>query len=181
MSDQKPKSQQQNTSKNVEPEEELISKSELKRQSKDLQKLGEALVNLTPAHFATIPLDEELQESLNIARLINKKKDGYRRQLQFIGKLLRHRDNADIEAALAKLTHQHQANNAAFHALERAREEVIDQGDTAIQQLIEAHPALDRQKLRQFQRQVKKEREKNAPPKAYRELFQYLKDVIHQE
>lgn len=181
MSDQKPKSRQQSTQTNAEPEEELISKSELKRQSKDLQKLGESLVNLTPAHFATIPLDEELQESLEIARIINKKKDGYRRQLQFIGKLLRHRDTADIELALAKLTHHHQANNAAFHALEQARDDVIEQGDPAIQALIEKYPELDRQKLRQFQRQVKKEREKNAAPKAYRELFQYLKEVTEEK
>ena len=181
MSDQKSKSQQETAFDNVEHEEELVSKSELKRQSKELQKLGESLVNLTPAHFATIPLDEELQDALEIARTINKKKDGYRRQLQFIGKLLRHRDTTSIELALAKLTHQHRANNAAFHALERAREDIIEQGDNAIQRLIEQYPLLERQKLRQFQRQINKEREKNAPPKAFRELFQYLKEIMHDE
>ncbi|RUP81101.1 hypothetical protein C7Y69_09605 [Alteromonas sp. KS69] len=181
MSDQKSKSRQQSKLESAEPEEELISKSELKRQSKDLQKLGQTVVNLTPAHYATIPLDEELKDALDIARVINKKKDGYRRQLQFIGKLLRQRDNTPIEVALAKITHQHQANNAAFHELERAREDVITRGDDAIQGLIEQYPELDRQKLRQFHRQVKKEQEKNAPPKAYRELFQYLKDVTQKE
>ena len=45
---------------------------------------------------------------------------------------------------------------------------------------MEEHPALDRQKLRQFHRQIRKERENNAPPKAFRELFQYLKEVIHE-
>ena len=182
MSDSKPNSPQHHHGKGANSvDEELISKSELKRQSKTLQKLGETLVGLTPAHFATIPLDEELQEALEIGRSVNKKKEGYRRQIQFIGKLLRQRDNAPIEEALAKITHQHQASNAAFHALEKAREAVIEEGDAAIQRLIEAHPDLDRQKLRQFNRQIKKEREKNAPPKAFRELFQYLKDTIHEE
>jgi len=162
-------------------EEEEISKTELKRQAKELHKLGETLVGLTDAHVATIPMDEELADAVAIARRINKKKDGYRRQLQFIGKVLRQRDTAPIEEALAKITHQHQASNAAFHALEKAREAVISQGDSAIQKLIEEYPELDRQKLRQFHRQIKKEREKNAPPKAFRELFQYLKDVIHED
>jgi ribosome-associated protein len=126
-------------------------------------------------------MDEELADAVAIARKVNKKKDGYRRQLQFIGKALRQRDTALIEEALAKISHQHQASNAAFHALEKAREAVIVQGDPAIQKLIEAHPELDRQKLRQFHRQIKKEREKNAPPKAFTELFQYLKDVIHDD
>jgi ribosome-associated protein len=162
-------------------EEDFVSKTELKRQAKELHKLGETLVNLTDAHVATIPMDEELADAVAIARKVNKKKDGYRRQLQFIGKVLRQRDTTAIEEALSKITHQHQASNAAFHALEKAREAVIAQGDPAIQKLIEAHPELDRQKLRQFHRQIKKEREKNAPPKAFRELFQYLKDVIHEE
>lgn len=74
MSDQKSKSRQQSKLESAEPEEELISKSELKRQSKDLQKLGQTVVNLTPAHYATIPLDEELKDALDIARVINKKK-----------------------------------------------------------------------------------------------------------
>ena len=162
-------------------EEELVSKTELKRQAKELHKLGETLVNLTDAHIATIPMDEELADAVAIARRVNKKKDGYRRQLQFIGKTLRNRDTTAIEEALAKLTHQHRAANAAFHALEKARESIIEQGDPAIQKLIEQYPELDRQKLRQFHRQIKKEREENAPPKAFRELFQYLKDVMHDD
>ncbi|RDV25563.1 ribosome-associated protein [Alteromonas aestuariivivens] len=158
--------------------DEPLSKTELKRQSERLQKLGEELVNLSAAHLATIPMDDELADAVNLARNINRKKDGYRRQLQFIGKLMRQRETDEIEQALASLTHQHQAANAAFHELEKAREAVIQKGDSAIQTLIEQYPELDRQKLRQFHRQVKKEREKSAPPKAFRELFQYLKEII---
>lgn len=177
MSDRKPNSQQESAFE----DEDFISKSELKRQAKEHQKLGERLVNLTPAHLATIPLDEELADAVDVARSVSRKKEGFRRQIQFIGKLLRQRDNSAIEEAMAKLVNQHQASNLAFHKLEKAREAVIEEGDSAIQALIEEHPELDRQKLRQFHRQVNKEREKNAPPKAFRELFQYLKEVIGDE
>ena len=182
MSDNKHHSDEENYFDDGHPEDgsDIVSKSELKRQSEELQKLGEALVNLSAAHIATIPMDEELEDAVMLARNINRKKDGFRRQLQFIGKLMRSRDVSDIEAAMARLTHQHQAQNAAFHALEKAREDVINKGDEAIQRLVEEHPQLDRQKLRQFHRQVKKEREKNSPPKAFRELFQYLKEMIHE-
>ncbi|MCW8091033.1 ribosome biogenesis factor YjgA [Alteromonas sp. ASW11-130] len=167
-----------NSSHSPEDELEPLSKSELKRKSAALQKLGEDMVHLTPAQLATIPLDDELADAVAVARKINRKKDGYRRQLQFIGKLLRHRDTEEIEQAMAMLNQKHAQQNSEFHALEKAREDIANQGDTAIQALLETYPELDRQKLRQFHRQIKKEKEKSAPPKAYRELFQYLKSTI---
>lgn len=164
-----------------EEEIEYVSKTELKRISEQLQKMGEEIVGLSDAHLATIPMDEELAEAIAIARKISRKKDGFRRQLQFIGKLMRFRDTQAIEAALAKLKNQHQAHNAAFHAMEKARDAIIAQGDAAIQPLLEEFGTMERQKLRQFHRQIKKEREKNAPPKAFRELFQYLKEHMGAE
>ena len=181
MSDRNPNSQQDPQFNDELEDENFISKTELKQQAKEHQKLGESIVNLTPAHLDTVPLDEELADAVNVARNVSRKKEGFRRQLQFIGKLLRQRDTTAIEEAMAKLAHQHQASNVAFHKLEKAREAVIEQGDSAIQALIEEYPSLDRQKLRQFHRQVKKEQEKNAPPRAFRELFQYLKEVIHED
>ncbi len=159
-------------------EHEPISKSELKRQSAALHKLGEDMVNLTPAQLATFPLDEELADAINVARKINRKKDGYRRQLQFIAKLLRQRDTQAIEQAMAMLNQHHAQQNSVFHALEQIRDDIANKGDPAIQSVLQSHPELDRQKLRQFHRQIKKEREKSAPPKAYRELFQYLKSTL---
>ncbi|MCW8109825.1 ribosome-associated protein [Alteromonas ponticola] len=157
---------------------EPLSKSELKRQSAALQKLGQEMVNLTPAQLATFPLDDELADAIAVAQKINRKKDGYRRQLQFIGKLLRQRETNEIEQAMAMLNQQHVQQNAEFHALEKARDDIANQGDAAIQEILAEHPELDRQKLRQFYRQINKEKEKSAPPKAYRELFQYLKNTI---
>ena len=83
-----------------------------------------------------------------------------------------------IETALAKLQHQHNEHNALFHKLEKARDAIADQGDSAIEPLLSDYPQLERQKLRQFHRAIVKERSNNKPPKAYRELFQYLKGAI---
>lgn len=157
---------------------QFVSKTQRKRESEEKQKLGELLVSLTDAHLASIPLDEELNEAVQLARKVNKKKDGYRRQLQFIGKLLRSRDLTPIEHALDKINSRHAQDNAHFHQLEQFRERIIEGGDDSIQQVIEAHPSLSRQTLRQLYRQVLKEREQNKPPKAYRALFQYLKEQL---
>ncbi|MET1219240.1 MAG: ribosome biogenesis factor YjgA [Glaciecola sp.] len=159
----------------LDDEPEYVSKTQLKQQADALQQLGKQLVELPNATLKTFPLDEELAESIALAQRINRKKDGFRRQLQFIGKLLRQRDTEALEQALASLQTKHKQANAAFHALEQTRDNLIAQGDNAIQALMETHPALDRQRLRQLIRQAKKEAEQNKPPKAYRELFQYLK------
>lgn len=160
---------------------EPLSKTELKRQSALLQKKGLALINLSPAHLQTIPMDEQLEEAVMQARAMSRKKEGFRRQIQYIGKLLRQRDVTPINEAMDKLAHQHQETNAAFHAMEKAREDIIERGDDAIQALLETYPAMDRQRLRQLHRQIKKEREKNSAPRAYRELFQYLKEQMEPE
>jgi ribosome-associated protein len=162
-------------------QDQYVSKSQLKQESTERQKLGEAIVALTPANLATIPMDEELEEAIVLARKINRKKDGYRRQLQFIGKLLRSRDVEPLQLALDKLSATHGQANAHFHKLEKLRDSIADDGDDAIQKALEEYPHLSRQTLRQQYRQIQKERQKNAPPKTYRALFQYLKTEIGEE
>lgn len=159
-------------------EDDFKSKSQLKRESEAAQKLGQELVELTDASLAKLPLDDELVDAVKLAGRINRKKDGYRRQLQFIGKLMRSRDLQPIEEALARLKAPHQQATNQFHKLEQARDQILSQGDDAIQALLLEHPQLDRQKLRQFARQASKEQQQNKPPKAARELFKYLKQQI---
>lgn len=80
---------------------EKISKSERKRQMLALQKIGETLVKLSDAQLAQIPLDDTLLDAVNFARSL-KSHEAKRRQLQYIGKLMRHIDPAPIQAALEK-------------------------------------------------------------------------------
>lgn len=158
---------------------ELIkSKTQLKQDAEDIKQLGVALVEFSNAQLDEIPMNDELREAIQLANRINKKKDGYRRQLQLIGKMLRQCDIEQIEDGIHKLRAHHLKSNDKFHQLELLRDDIVSQGDSAIQALLDQHPDLDRQKLRQMQRQAVKQKEAEKPPKAAREIFQYLKQNI---
>lgn len=84
-------------------------------------------------------------------------------------------DPEPIQAALDLLNNKHSQQSIELHKLEKMRDRVVAEGDKAINDVMALHPKADRQKLRQLARQAKKEQEGNKPPKAYREIFQYLK------
>lgn len=163
-----------------EEHDDYKSKSQVKREMQEIKKIGDKLVNLGAA-LKQVPIDDELAAAIELARRINKKKDGYRRQLLFIGKLLRVRDLDPIEQALKQLEMHHQQNTAKFHQLEMLRDKLLGGGDAEIQETLEEYPFLERQKLRQLLRTAQKEQSQNKPPAAARELFQYLKAEIGQE
>lgn len=161
-----------------EDENDIISKSELKRESTALQKLGERLVDLSPSALKQVPLSENLADAIALAHKISGKHEALRRQMQYIGKLMRVEDAEPIEAALDVISNKHQAATHAFHQLELLRDKLVTEGDSAISTLLEKHPNLERQKLRQLIRQTNKEAAGNKPPKASRELFKYLRETI---
>lgn len=162
-----------------ENDSDILSKTQLKSQMNDLQKLGESLIDLSPASLAKIPMDEDLLDAVMLARRILRKKEGYRRQLQLIGKLMRHRDVQPIEQALIVIQNSYQKATGAFHKLEVLRDEILAKGDEAIETVLAEHTQLDRQKLRQLVRQANKQQSENKAPKAARELFKYLKQAIN--
>ncbi|EJN6828091.1 hypothetical protein ATY37_06170 [Vibrio cidicii] len=160
-----------------EPEEEIIivSKSEMKRDMDELQKLGEELVELKPSVLAKFPISEDLLEAIKDAQRF--KNEARRRQLQYIGKVMRQEDPEPIQAALDKLRNKHSQNTAVLHKLETLRDRVIAEGDSVIDEVMELYPAADRQRLRQLARTAVKEKQNNKPPKAFREIFQVLKQL----
>lgn len=158
-------------------DDSLISKSQLKREAEAQQALGTKLVNLSAGKLEKIPLDDELRAAIALAQRIRNKREGYRRQLQLIGKLMRHLDTAELEQALAAIAHQHDEQNARFHQLEKQRDAILAQGDSAIQAFLDDYPDADRQKLRQLYRQAQKEQQQQKPPAAARQLFKYLRSV----
>ena len=166
------------TAHDDEWEYEGPSKSEMKRESERLQQLGTELVNLKPTELAKVPLDEEMLDAIALAHRLQGKREAFRRQLQFIGRLMRNSEVDAIEQALEVIRSRHVAGNARMHKLEQLREKLIADGDEAINALLGEYHELDRQKLRQLVRQAKKEREGNKPPAAFRELFQYLHDEL---
>lgn len=152
-----------------------ISKSQRKRESQALRHLGETLVGLPPRQLDKIPLDEELRDAIDLCRRINSH-SARKRQLGFIGKLLRHSETDDIEAALDRIQQQAQQSVQQFHQLEQLRDLLIEQGDSAIQQVAEKHPHVDRQHLRHLIRQARKDHTAQKP-KGPRALFKFLRDL----
>jgi len=158
------------------PEEEAPkSKSALKREMTALQKLGEELVELPEAKLAKVPMPEQLEDAVMLARRL-KNREGKRRQMQYIGKLMRTIDSDAIRQALEQFHHESVAFRQQFHKLENWRDRLLAEGDGALQDLLHDMPELDRQHLRQLIRQAQKEASQNKPPAAARKLFKYLRD-----
>jgi ribosome-associated protein len=163
------------------PEEEIIfvSRTELKRDAKELHQLGVDIASLSKKQRETIPMDDELFEAMELADRLKTKTEAFRRHLNYLSKLLRLATNIDdIINAYNIIQNKHAKGNVLFHKIEHLRDEIIENGDSKINELVEQHPELDRQRLRQLARQAKKEKAANKPAKAYREIFQCLKQFI---
>lgn len=156
---------------------EFVSKSEMKREMHRRQNLGEELVKLTREQLSQFDLPDSLQEALQAAKSIHQR-GALKRQLQYIGRLMREIDPDPIQQQLDTLQGHSKQAHAQLHAIERWRDKLLDQGDDALEELIQQHPEVDRQHIRQLLRTAHKEHKANKPPKAYRVLFKYLKEII---
>ena len=158
------------------PDEELPkSKTAIKREMTELQKLGEELVNLPAAKLEKISLPEDLEEAVMLARRL-KNREGKRRQLQYIGKLMRVIDSDSIRESLESFHQDSVAFRQQFHKLEIWRDRLLNEGDSALEELMREKPGMDRQHLRQLIRQAQKQASQNKPPVAARKLFKYLRE-----
>lgn len=162
----------------VDPDDELPpSKSALKRQMHELQRLGEALLELNDKQLATIPIaDEQLLDALHECQRI-RSNSARKRHLQLIGKLMRHLDPQPIAAALASIHQERHTATAEFHDLEALRDAVLNAGVAGIEDIVKRFPTADRQHLRQLVRQHQRELKQNKPPAASRKLFRYLREL----
>ncbi|WP_417344953.1 ribosome biogenesis factor YjgA [Ferrimonas sp.] len=163
-------------------EEEWISKSELKREAEQLQKIGNEIVALGKNDLAKVPMDEELEDAVALAQRLKGKNEAHRRQLQFVGKLLRSRDPEPLVAALDKIRNKHNQANQEFHKMEQWRDRLIAEGDDAMQELFAEVPAMaeERQRVRQLIRQAAKEAKASKPPKSSRELFKLVRQYLEE-
>ncbi|MFS2221251.1 ribosome biogenesis factor YjgA [Pantoea sp. B65] len=160
-----------------EEDDEIIwvSKSEIKRDAEELKRLGAEMVELGKNSLDKIPLDDDLRAAIDLAQKI--KKEGRRRQLQLIGKMLRSRDEEPIRLALDKLKNRHNQQVALFHKLEMLRDRLVEEGDEAVPDVLNLYPHADRQQLRSMIRNAQKEKAANKPPKSSRQIFQYLREL----
>jgi ribosome-associated protein len=169
-------------SSEFEQEYERPSKSEAKRQSLEVQKLGEELVNEARDRVKRVPMPEDVRDAILMCQTITNH-EGRRRQMQFVGKMMRKLDDEEVAAIQRTIDSwkgASKAETAALHALERRREKLLAD-DKELTKLLEAHPELDVQQLRTLIRNARKEQLENKPPKAYREIFQILKEIGKQD
>ena len=131
---------------------EIVSKTQLKRESHAIQDLGKRLVALPAEQLARIPLDEQVLDAIALAKRIQNKRSALKRHYQFLGKLLRARDTDPILDALTEIDNASQHSIQLHHRAERWRDRIIEQGNDAIDALLAEIGQADRQKLRQLWR-----------------------------
>jgi ribosome-associated protein len=152
------------------------SKTRRKRDVEALQELGSELLEFSEEVLHQLDLPEGLLDAIREARKI-RSHGARRRQLQYIGKLMRNIDPAPIRAAIAAREHQQETHTQAFHLLEELRDALVLQGDSALGQVLEHFPQADRQHLRKLARQARREHDEHQPPKTSRRLFRYLREL----
>lgn len=154
------------------------SKSQKKREMNALQDLGEQLVALSSDQLKKIELPDTLREAVRDAQRFNSH-GARRRQMQYIGKLMREIEPEPIQSALDEINGLSAAANARLHWLESQRLRLLE-NESVIGELARDHPGVDIQHLRQLRRNALKEQEQGKPPRAFREIFQVLKELQNQ-
>lgn len=148
------------------------SKTRRKRDMHDLQDLGAALVDVDPRVVAQLALPETLADAIALARTITKH-EGRRRQIQYVGRLMRDVDPAPIRAALARLAGVGREAKAHFAAAEAWRDRLLAEAD-AIDAFVVQHPGVDRATLAALVADARAERAAGRPPHRYRALFRLV-------
>jgi ribosome-associated protein len=159
-----------------EPQFEKPSKTRLKQQAHDLQALGQELVEMPARRLVDVPMPEGLRDAITEYRR-TKSFEGKRRQLQFIGKQMRHADEAPLREAVAAFKLGAARNTLTLHETERWRDELVA-GDEALTRWAAEFQASDLQQLRSLVRAARKDAaaalaQRNG--RGYRELFQFIK------
>ena len=154
----------------------LPSKTRRKAAMHALQDLGEAMVRLTPARLAALALPERLADAITEARQITRW-EARRRQMQFIGRLMRDVDPLPIQARIEQWEGAPNAEKARLAHVERWRTRLLSEGD-ALDRLCAEHPRADRPRLESLVTRVRDERAHGQPPHAYRELFRTLNALL---
>ncbi len=155
------------------------SRTQQRRDALAVLSLAAQLVELQPSRLAKLELPEDVLQEVATTRRITSH-IARKRQLAFLAKLMRRHGEEAFAAARAELgenRERQRQENAAMHRLEALRERLLEDDESALSGLIEQYPEVDRQHLRSLIRQARSERAGNKPPKAYREIYQLLKQL----
>ena len=158
-------------------DDDWVSKTQRKKECDDILVLGERLIVLNKEELDQINMDDELRDAIEEAQRI-KSNNALKRQKHFIAKIIRGLGDETLTSQLERVLHKHDIYNADFKRMEKWRDNIIENGDKAINAFIEEHPQADRSRLRQLVRNADKEKKNNKPPAAYRQIFKYIREVI---
>ena len=166
-------------------EDDFISKTRRKRQMHELQSIGEALVQLSPEKLARIDLPEELRDAIADARRFTKH-EARRRQMQYIGRIMRDIDPGPIVESLNALEAPSKHQTAILHLVEQWRRDLLDDPE-AVNRFVQAFPEADPHRLRALieaanhgrgTSRQEDDRRASRPPRQFRELFHVLNAIL---
>lgn len=156
--------------------DEIPSKTQRKKDMHELQALGAELVELNEDQLASIELPERLLDAVQEARRI-RKHEARRRQLQYIGKIMRDVDPDPIRERLNAYKAVSREHTARLHRIERWRDRLLAD-EEAMTELLREHPGADAARLRLLVRNAARERDAGQPPRSYRALFKALGELL---
>jgi len=159
-----------------EIDQELKSKTEIKKEMHQLQDFGQQLIEMSKHQRSRLPLTDDLKDAMIVADKIRNKNEALRRHIRHIAKILVETDLAPIYQAIDVMANKHQQETAKFNRLENLRDELIEQGNEAIEALLAEFEKMERQKLKQLVRHAAKEKKAEKLGKHYRNLFAYIKE-----
>lgn len=157
-------------------EEELKSKTEIKREMHQLQDFAQRLIEMSKHQRSRLPLSDDLKDAMVLADKITNKHEALRRHIRHTAKILLETDLEPIHQAIEVMANKHQQETAKFIRLESLRDDLITQGNSAVEALIAEFPNIERQKIKQLIRNAAKEKKAEKLGKHYKNLFTYLKE-----
>ncbi len=153
------------------------SRTQVKKEVEELQKLGERLISLSKAQLLSIDIPQELIDTVLLSKTITTNK-AKRRQKQYIGTLMREIDIEPILKALRNLDDGLPVGNTNSGEVKDLLKKLVDGDDSSIEIIVDKHPKSDRQKLRQLVRNARKEKRAAKSKKAYKSLQNYIRELI---
>lgn len=157
------------------------SKSHVKREMTALQKMGTRLTELNPGQLASVPMSDNLRTAIALAKTI-RKNEGLRRQMQYIGKLMRHEDAEAIRLKLDEFDASTKASAQTLHHIENWRSRLLGkEHQAALTELIADYPLCEVQNLRQLIRKAQHDVSTQKNTGAAKKLFQFLRELIDAE
>jgi ribosome-associated protein len=156
------------------------SRTQQRGEALEIRSLAEKLVALPAAQLARLPIPEDLMPHIVETQRITSH-IAHKRQLQFLAKQMRREEDEVLEAIRDGMDEGGEAarrETALLHQAEQWRDRLLADGDQALADLLDAFPTADRQKLRQLVRNAIDEKAKNKPPRAFRDLFRELRELL---